>query len=108
MHEAEFGSDVLRDFHSLRAGADRGASSEVLTDIRKGFLRSWAKTVRKWRAWLRGLVVEEEKRLADMLADPWGENRRKEQEKLKEQKKKKQEEQDQAKKVRFQDLGPSS
>lgn len=49
LHEAEFGSDVGKDWESLRRGASNRASTETLKEIRRQFLESWGETVRKWR-----------------------------------------------------------
>ena len=49
LHEAEYGSDVTRDFQSLRAGASSGASRQMLRETRSRFLKSWGETVRKWQ-----------------------------------------------------------
>lgn len=92
LHEAEYGSDVGRDFQSLRAGASNGSSQEMLREIRGQFRRSWAETVRKWQ-----------RRVQEEADRSWNQEQEKlkAQEKLQEREKQKQEEKAQAKKVRF-------
>ena len=121
LHEAEFGSDVLHDTMSLRKGASKGASKEEVRGIRKGFLKSWGKTLLMWRRCLQDIdaeraekrerekreaqekVKEQERLKAREKLKEQVKQKHEEREKLKAQEKQGQEEKDQGKKVRFLD-----